>query len=173
MIKNEKGITLTALVVTVIVLIVLAGISIVGGTDVIKRVRTESVVTNMIMLKSKSKIYAEEVNSKVWNLSNEEKTTKRPEIFQDEYFMEKLDISQEPGLSEISEEVTNAGYEAYQITYETLDKMGLSDINDGENYVVIYNSADFTKLDILYKQGTDYDGKTYYTLSNLRNQMGE
>ena len=172
-IKGNKGITLIVLAITVIILMVLGGVSILGGTEVIKRVKTENIVTNMIMLKSKSKIYAEEVNSKVWDLSSEEKSEKKPQIFQDEYYMIQEDISDIPALDELSSDVTDGGYECYLITSQTLDKMGLSDINDGQNYVVVYNESDYTKLDIIYKVGTEYNDNTYYSLTKLQTKMGE
>ena len=40
-------------------------------------------------------------------------------------------------------------------------------------FVVVYNSADYTKLEIVYPAGISYDNSTFYTLSNLKNKMEE
>ena len=171
--KKNNGITIVTLVITIIVLLILAGISITEGNNLIKKAKTESLITNMIMVKSKSKVYAEETNSKVWDLSNEEKSTKRAEIFQTEYFMSSESINEASIESDIDDNIKSGSYEAYLITNDTLNKMGLSDIGDGENYIVVYNSDDYTKLDIIYKSGIQYNGTTYYTLSKIQSEMGE
>lgn len=51
--------------------------------------------------------------------------------------------------------------------------MGLSDIDNIENYIVVYNAQDNTKLDVIYNSGIEYENKTYYTLSSLQAEMGE
>ena len=171
--KKNKGITLVALVITIIILLILAGISFTEGTNLIKRAKTESLITNMITLKAKSKVYAEEVNSKIWDLSNEEKSTKRAELFQTDYYMSSESINEASLEDDIDDNVKSGAYEAYLITNDTLNKMVLSDIGDGKNYIVVYNSDDYTKLDIIYKSGIQYNGTTYYTLSKIQSEMGE
>jgi hypothetical protein len=52
-----------------------------------------------------------------------------------------------------------------------LDKLS-NEIQDGE-YVVVYNASDYSKLDIVCKNGIQYDGKNYYTLSSLQSKVGE
>lgn len=66
LIKNNNGITMIALVVTIIVLMILAGVSIMYGTDAVSKVKQEGIITNMIAIKSKAKVLAEEVNAKIW-----------------------------------------------------------------------------------------------------------
>ena len=61
-IKKNKGITLVALVIMIIVIMILAGITITQGSDLIKTTKVETYVTNMITIKSKAKVYAEEAN---------------------------------------------------------------------------------------------------------------
>lgn len=171
--KKNNGITLVVLSTTIIVLMILAGISITEGRHLIKKAKMESLITDMITLKAKSKVYAEEVNSKVWDLSNEEKNTRKTEIFQDEYYMIQENISDTSVKDDIDESAKTGEFEAYLITNETLNKMGFSDIGDGENYIVIFNSADYTKLDIIYKAGIQYNGTTCYSLSKIQAEMGE
>ena len=53
--KNEKGITLIALVITVILLFIIGGISIKMGTDLINTSKAETIETNMLTIKAKAK----------------------------------------------------------------------------------------------------------------------
>ena len=51
-IKENKGITITALVIMIIVIMLLAGITITQGSDLIKNTKVETYLTNMIDRKS-------------------------------------------------------------------------------------------------------------------------
>ena len=86
----------------------------------------------MIMIKSKAKVFAEEVNAKVWNSAN--KSSDRERIFQEQYNMQK--ISNEPNIiSQITTDINDSnGCECYQIQIETLHIMGLDDLaNTSDN----------------------------------------
>ena len=82
-IKENKGITITALVIMIIVIMLLAGITITQGSDLIKNTKVETYLTNMITIRSKAKVYAEETNAEVWDA--EDKTSKREEIYSEKY----------------------------------------------------------------------------------------
>ena len=167
---NQRGITLIALVVTVIVILIIAGISIHAGTDLIKRSKIESLMTNMIILKSKSKVIAEEVHAATWNKTEEEKNAKF--IDENTYAMQVTTISQQQA-NQLDSDIQNAEYICYLITYDTLEYMGLSEIDDEENYIVVYKKDDFTKLDIVSKEAIPYEGESFYTLSRLQAKMEE
>jgi hypothetical protein len=52
-----------------------------------------------------------------------------------------------------------------------LKNIGLNDIQDSSSssqYLVVYNSSDYTKMDIVYTTGVTYNGTKYYTLSALQ-----
>ena len=52
--KNKnRGITLASLVITIIVLLIIAGISVYSGTDIIKRAKLEELKTNMLQISIK------------------------------------------------------------------------------------------------------------------------
>ena len=78
--KENKGITLTALVVSIIVIMILAGISITQGSNLIKTTKVENYVTNMITMRAKVKIYGEEINAETWDAEN--KSEKRAKNLQ-------------------------------------------------------------------------------------------
>ena len=48
--KENKGITMIALVITIIVLLIISGIGIYEGTQSLKEVKLEELKTNMILL---------------------------------------------------------------------------------------------------------------------------
>ena len=181
-IKNNSGITLIVLVVTIIVILILAGITLNAGTGLIKKAKIESLMTNMITIKANAKVFAEDVNAEVWDLKEEDedetktKSYKRAELFNTKYHMEKINNATDI-ISKVDNTINDSnGCEAYSITKETLKEMGLSDLannsEDGE-FAVVFNSQDFTKLEIVYPNGVKYDNSTYWTLSSIKNKMEE
>ena len=54
-VKNNKGITLIALTITIIILLILASITIYSGKESIKKAQLESLKTNMLLIKAKAK----------------------------------------------------------------------------------------------------------------------
>jgi len=62
--KIEKGITLVALVITVILLMILLGVTIHFSTDAIDKANLEDIKTDMISIKTRAKIVAEQYNFK-------------------------------------------------------------------------------------------------------------
>lgn len=172
--KNKSGITLIALIITIIVILILAGITINGGKELIKKSKIESILTNMITIKANAKVYAEEINAEVWDLSDQDRVSQRKALFLNKYKMSEGDSS---AIAKVDNSINDSnGCEVYNITKETLNTMGLSDLannsEDGE-YVVVYNSADFTKLEIVYPSGIPFENSTYWTLTNIQNKMKE
>ena len=60
--KKNKGITMMVLVITIVILLILAGISIGVGNNVIKKSELENLKTNMLLVKVKGKEYIEKAN---------------------------------------------------------------------------------------------------------------
>lgn len=57
--ENQKGITLVTLVVTIIIMLILAGVGIKMGFDAGEKTKLENIKLNMSTIKSKAKIIAE------------------------------------------------------------------------------------------------------------------
>ena len=168
-VRKNSGITLIALIVMVIVIGIIAGISLTQGTELLKSSNVEGYVTNMITIRAKAKVYAEEVNSQVWDASDKE--AKRKQVYEEKYFMTEP-ANKDEIISKVGEKVNNEnGCVCYKVSKNTLEKMGLNelmgDTEDGD-YVVVYNASDFTNIEIVYSKGISYKGKTYYTLSELQ-----
>ena len=71
--KNNKGITMIALVITIGLLLILAGISVGTGGKIIKQSELENLKTNMLLIKVKGKEYVENANFKLGTGTEEEK----------------------------------------------------------------------------------------------------
>ena len=62
--KNEKGITLVALVITIVLMLILVVVGIEYGGSAIQRATLEDIKTDMISIKTRAKIVAEQYNFK-------------------------------------------------------------------------------------------------------------
>lgn len=168
-IKNESGITLTALLITIIVIIIIGTITIREGTTAIKQAKLRTIVTNLLSIKAKAKACAEEVDAATWNVGNDdERQNKKTEMYTG-YGMTEVAISQisEEAEAQINSEINKQECDIYKITGNTLTKMGLDDLDDGKEYFIIYDRNDFNKMDIVYSSGISYNNSSYYTLSEM------
>lgn len=58
--NNNKGVTLIALTITIIVMLIIAGITIYGGSKLIQNAQVEDVKTNMLLVQAEVKNYVEQ-----------------------------------------------------------------------------------------------------------------
>lgn len=169
--KENKGITITALAIMIVIIIILAGITITQGSNLIKTTKVETYVTNMITIRAKTKVYAEETNAEIWDASD--KPSKRAELYAKNYKLNKSSKDKQTELiSKVNNKVnTGNGCECYDITKDALKAMGLNElaeeVNDGD-YVVVYDSSNYRNIEIIYVPGIEYKNVTYYTLSSLQ-----
>ncbi len=149
--NNQKGITLVVLTITIIILVILAGVTIYTGKDSIQKANLEGLKTNMLLIEAKSKEYLENASFKLGvnpnrdtmyndakeNLSGEDKGTV---VSADDGIVEKLlNIG-------IKQEDIDKG-KVYKLTTENLEKMGINDVksNDEEGwYIIVYNLEETT-----------------------------
>lgn len=160
-IKQEKGITLTALVTTIIVLLIIAGIGINYGRDTIEKAHLEELETNMLLIEAKAKGLVEEANTKIGLPTasdyNEKQSSVRQELYLGTASMSKVDTAP----SEIPQ-----GDNLYEVTKETLSYWGLGDIKleENEKYIVELDDVN-TEVEVYNTIG--YDGK--YSLKDIEN----
>ena len=182
MAHSNKGITLIALVITIIVIIILASISVNYGMDLIYKSRTENFITNMLVIKSKARVYEEEVESKIWDFSDnieeganisKKEEGRRDHLKNDYHFiLVNNENSSEYNMSNLQNDSVY-----YALEEAALEKMGLSSLweNKKSCYIVKYEVKDnkYEDIDIYYTKGIQYKGNTYYKLSELQNVIGE
>lgn len=165
MVKDNSGITLATLIITIIVITIIATISVYEGKELIEKSKVETIETNMLTIQAKTKSYADEIDAKIWTESN--KDTARDNEFHIKGFS-SASPSQEI-LAQIDDNIKE-DYIAYTITGEALIKMGLDEISD-EIYMVVFKKSDYKLMDIVYQKGVTYKETTYYALSKLQNAL--
>lgn len=160
--KNQKGITLVALAITIIVMIIIASISSYYGKDLIKQAKIQDLRTNMLLIQAETKKGLEETIFQKINL--------------EEAKANNIIIGTK--LSEASSEVQSAASgklgaidseTCYYLSEQDLSNMGLSDIDEQKNgyFIVSYNLSEIT-VEVINTNG--YKGK--YTLAEI-NDLSE
>ena len=142
-INKERGVTLVALVVTIAVLSIIAGIAIYTGKDTIKRANLEELRTNMLLIEAKAKGLVEEANFKIGLPTAADYASKQTSVRQELYIntakMTTVDsITLPTGISKADN--------LYVVTKDTMAYWGLEDIElqEGENYLVKLDDVNTT-----------------------------
>lgn len=145
--KNEKGITIIALIITIILMLILVGVTVKVGTKEISKAKLEDIKTEMISIKT------------------------RAEIVKDKYDFKDIDNLVGTKLSETTDYNTEAivipdesKENCYIWTQEDLNSQELSSIKvDKDKFYVVYYGDD---IEIYYSKGVD--GK--YSLTDLQGE---
>ncbi len=152
---NNKGITMVTLVITIVIMLILAGVTITGAYSLIKKAQLENLKTNMLLIQAKTKTAMEE-----YNFSKDESKLIGSQI-------QEIDTDKIAKLQKAGENYSN---DWYCLNQEELNNMNLSDVKLPENeyFFVKYNKEDLT-VEILYTQGFEENNKIKYTLTQLQN----
>lgn len=153
--KDTKGITLIALVITIIVLALITGVSLNIGSQLFSNVNLKTLDTNMLLIQAKVKVISEK------NQFDENTPLKGTKV---------ADITGDVDIDKLKDEgIINESDSSYQSYYlwnqNILDEEGLDSIKlkSNEKYIVNYETEE-----IIYFPGYEHtDGKTYYRLSDL------
>ena len=175
--KDNKGVTIVALIITIILILIVAGISVRQGNNVIKSSQLENFKTNMLLIKVKAKEYTENANFKLGtnfeNATNKEERVgnakselKGEEITDSSKFSRGMNINQEKLTSD------NANYiYYYSLNTNNLNDMGISKVESDDSngwYIIKYDIKNL-EIEIYNTKGFEYDGVTYYSLTDLQN----
>ena len=162
-VKKEKGVTLIALTITIIVLLIIAGIAIYSGRETIQKANLEALRTNMLLIEAKAKGVVEEANFQLGPDFQKESEigTIRNDLYVTENKLQKLSDS---GITVSSEIPT--GDNIYVFTQKTASLWALdnvySELEDGEYYIIEFNEREAT-VEIYNTIG--YQG--YYSLTDI------
>jgi len=147
--KEQKGITLVALIITIIVMLILAAVTIHFGTNLLDKSKKEDLKTTMLLIQSKTKIIKEKKDfgdieelTGISLANNTEYTISRN-------FQNKLD------------EIENA--DLYILNSENLASMGITDNTNNEKFYIV----DYNNSEIYYSLGYKEGSSTLYSLSEL------
>ncbi len=164
--KLEKGITIVALIITIIIMLILVGVGVYYGGNALDKAKLEDIKTNMISIKTKAKIVAEQYNFNDIDslVGTKLDTDDSQEGIQSSYSIaselkQLLEATDEDGESQI-----DISY-LYVWTQEDLANQELStiDTDEDEFYIVYYNLSDTNECEIYYSQG--FEGK--YSLTDI------
>ena len=177
-IEKNNGITMVALVITIIVLLIIAGISIGTGNKAITNSKLENLKTNMLLIEVKAKEQIENANFKLGTnidkVTEEEKANrvksakdelKGEEILDGNIFNDNVKIT----TVTIQEENNNNIY-YYKLSTQDLIDMGLNNLKSDEKngyYIVKYDLKNVT-TEIYNTLGFDDNGSVSYTLTELK-----
>ena len=174
--KENKGITIFALVITIALLLILAGISIGEGNKIIKLSELENLKTNMLLIKVKAKEYVENANFKLGTnfesatdkdtrITNAKAELKGEEITDSSIFNSEMNINQETITSD------NANYiYYYKLNTNNLIDIGLSKVKSDETngwYIIKYDVKNL-EVEIYNTLGFENDDIKYYSLTELQ-----
>ena len=166
--KQNKGITIVALTITIIILLIIAGIALYNGKDIIQRANLEELRTNMLLIEAKAKGLVEEANFQLGpnfkNESQENQATKLAEVRQSIYADENK-LGNSTSISGVPSGVPT-GDNVYVFTSETAALWGLDNVygelESGENYLIEFHEENAT-VEIYNTIG--YQG--YYSLTEI------
>ena len=157
--KKEKGITLIALVITVVVLLILASVSIQYGTETIENTRLQGFYMQLEIIQKRVDVISSTNESYSTNINGVETTI-------------ELKESGNNLTSEQIEFLQNV-LEQGEITITTANNFKYFTIQDLEEKLDLHNMEynvfiDFENRIVVAENGIDIEGKKYYILKNER-----
>lgn len=162
-IKNSKGITLMALIITIIILIILASIGTYSGIQVVKSSQFTAFSTELkIMQTQVNSLYEKKKNGEKVRINNGEE--------QVDNIGRDISNSSSSVQSQANEVFTaNASGITEQTGYKYYDNSTVKSLNidgvEGEFFVNV------DKRSVISYDGFEYEGTTYYTLKQLPNNL--
>ena len=165
--KKQKGITLIALTITIVVMMIIAGITVNFGLDLIKEVKLQDLRTNMLLMQAKGKECVEEVSFQKANVTDENEI----QTIKDE----NLKGTKVEENSEVQNLLQNTGkiqegYEYYYLTQQDLSDMGIQELSvEDYGYFILGYNINEIKVEVINTNG--YQGN--YTLTQLNELTGE
>lgn len=170
MLKNNKGVTILALVITIILLLILAGVSVNTGFSVVKDVRVGRMLSNMALVQAKVEVIGEEYHFH----NNDTDYLVGEEVFRIDsatHQLENIKLSdEERNMIAQKAEVSEAdlfNWEWFKWDANILEAQGLDKkmLDENEFFYVNYEHAE-----IVSSEGTSYDNTHYfYSITGLNN----
>lgn len=150
--KSNKGITIIALIITIIIMLILVSVTIDFGTGEVQRARLEDIKTTMLLIKGRAQIVADK------------------ESFGESYDntgMVKLEDASEYDISNLQllldelEDTKNL----YIWEQEAMDNNSIDvEITNTDFFVIDYSTGE-----VYYSLGYTYEENTYYSLTQIQN----
>ena len=160
--KNEKGITMIVLVITVLLMVILAGATINYGVNSLNVTKLQNFSYELQQIQGKVDSIYEKIK-----LGDEEYIILGNEITDSEKAVETLKNVKGINYSNILDSQREEYYYQDNFSYYRYltqrDLENIFDITSNPGDVII----NFTTTEVISVNGFNYDGRTYYTLSQL------
>lgn len=147
--KKDNGITLIALIVTIIIMIILATIVVDFSTKAINKAKLEDIKTNMLLIQGKSQTIYEKYSFK-----------EIEELTGILYSEQNTYVISDGLLNHL-----NVEDDIYIWGEEALNENGLGTIKTDEQTFYI---VDYTTSEIYFSKGYEYNDLIYYSLTELQ-----
>jgi Tfp pilus assembly protein PilE len=148
--SKKSGITMVALVITIIVMIILASVTIYTGSNIVKQASLQNINTNMMLIQAKTKTIEEQAK---FNKDTSNYRGMKISEVEDNELIDKL----------VSNNVIDDVDNYYLLTQTDLNAMGLEKIDIEDGYVVNYDTNE-----VIYVKGFEANNQTYYKLSEMK-----
>lgn len=142
-IKNEKGITMISLVITVIVLVIITSVTVSIGINFSGSANFQNTQTDMLLIQTKC-----------------------------EYITHELAINDNPDVKKYGVEIQSGDYTGwYKLNADELADIGVikqksrSD-KEKEKYADLYY-VNYEENDVAYVKGIEFEGRMFYKLSDM------
>ena len=171
---------MVALVITIVLLLILAGVSIGTGGNIVKRAELENLKTGMLLIEVKGKEYVENSNFNLGtgfnNLKDENEKNKRIESAKSKLKGTEITSASELdpnfGITEATfKEEQNKLIFYYKLSSYDLEDMGMANEetkNIKGNSVIKYDIQN-SGIEVYNTEGFTKGDKTYYKLSEIKN----
>ena len=155
--RNESGVTMIALIVTIIVMIIIAGITFKFSKDLLKDSELKNDVTNMLLILAKAEVIYDK------NQFDSENNPLVGTVITADLIGNRITNDLANAYSLTSEEEMKKWYIWDKNTQELIDLN--IDITENEYYIVNYADGE-----VIYSEGyTDLENNRVYTLSEMKN----
>ena len=149
MIKNNKGVTLIALAITIITMLIILGISVVTVDELLRETDARKLRTNLHLIEARART-----------------------LFDDYLFdgTDKLGDETTVDVTKFDWEINENQYIYREWDAETLEKQGIksSDVAANEVFIIQYDLIN-EEIDVASTRGiVDSEDEAYYTLSSLK-----
>lgn len=145
-VKNKKhrteGVTLITLCITIIIMIIIAGVGIYSITNIIKEAKLEELKTNMLLIQAKAKESIEDATFKMgMNADDTKKASVRNEVYIENAKLQKVENNELPSNLGITDTTT-----CYWLTTEAQTSWGLNkmELRKDEKYLIQFDEINET-----------------------------
>ena len=152
---NNKGVTMIALVITIMVMVIRFGITINSGIEILRGTQLKDTITILSMIKAKGIGYQEKVDFQA-GYDGTKLDEARTTIYQGEAGLVLITNTAEVSIG------LNSANANYYVPSVALEKMGINEEAGDKDYIISFNDTDLS-VEVYLVKG--YEGK--YSLTDL------